>query len=128
MHLLSYISLYAKSSINFPRRTVLYIQDAIKTRNRVRSDRLFEGNKDAEKAIKILDKYDFSEILKNANLKNVDNVIDDICDSQMSNEEIIFAFDELTTEEAVTYFIERYKMYYMAIPIYYMSWNKTIKA
>ena len=128
MHLLSYISLYAKSSINFPRRTVLYIQDAIKTRNRVRSDRLFEGNKDAEKAIKILDKYDFSEILKNANLKNVYNVIDDICDSQMSNEEIIFAFDELTTEEAVTYFIERYKMYYMEIPIYYMSWNKTIKA
>ena len=128
MHLLSYISLYAKSSINFPRRTVLYIQDAIKTRNRVRSDRLFEGNKDAEKAIKILDKYDFSEILKNANLKNVDNVIDDICDSQMSNEEIIFAFDELTTEEAVTYFIERYKMYCNVIPRYYMSWDKTIKA
>ena len=128
MHLLSYISLYAKSSINFQRRTVLYIQDIIKTRNRVRSDRLFEGNKDAEKAIKILDKYDFSEILKNANLKNVDNVIDDICDSQMSNEEIIFAFDELTTEEAVTYFIERYKMYCNVIPRYYMSWDKTIKA
>ena len=64
MHLLSYISLYAKSSINFQRRTVLYIQDIIKTRNRVRSDRLFEGNEDAEKAIEVLDKYDFSEILK----------------------------------------------------------------
>lgn len=127
MHLLSYISLYAKSSINFPRRTVLYIKDAIKIRNSVRSDRLFEGNEDAEKAIKILDKYDFSEILKNANLKNVDDVIDNICDSQMSNEEIIFAFDELSIEEAVTYFIERYKMYYMEIPTYYMSWNKTIK-
>ena len=128
MHLLSYISLYAKSSINFPRRTVLYIQDAIKIRNSVRSDRLFEGNEDAEKAIKILDKYDFSEILKNANLKNVYDVIDDICFSQMSNEEIEFAFNELSFEEAATYFKERYNMHCHVITRYYMSWNKTIKA
>ena len=89
---------------------------------------MFEGNKDAEEAVKILDKYDFSEILKNANLENVYDVIDDICNSQMSNEEIIFALDELSTEEVVTYFTERYKMYCNVIPRYYMSWNKTIKA
>lgn len=89
---------------------------------------MFEGNKDAEEAVKILDKYDFSEILKNADWKNVDDVIDDICYSQMSNEEITFAFDELSTEEAVTYFTERYKMYCHVMTRYYMSWNKTIKA
>lgn len=128
MHLLSYISLYAKSSISFPRRIVLYIQDAIKTRNSVRSGILFEYNEDVAKAVKILDKYDFSEILKNANWKNVYDVIDDICDSQMSNEEIIFAFCELSFEEVATYFKERYNMHCHVSTIYYMSWNKTIKA
>lgn len=88
---------------------------------------MFEGNEDAEKAIEVLDKYDFSEILKNANWKNVYGVIDDICDSQMSNEEIMFAFDELSTEEVVTYFTKRYKMHCHVITRYYMSWNKTIK-
>lgn len=128
MHLLSYISLYAKSSINFPRRTVLYIQDAIKIRNSVRSDRLFEGNEDAEKAVKVLDKYDFSEILKNVHFKDVYDVTDDIGWSQMGNEEIRSAFDDLTSEEAAMYFKERYKMYCNIFPGYYMSWNKTIKA
>ena len=46
----------------------------------------------------------------------------------MSNEEIMFAFDELSTEEVATYFTERYKMYCNVIPRYYMSWDKTIKA
>ena len=88
---------------------------------------MFEGNKDAEKAIKILDKYDFSEILKNANWKNVYDVIDDICFSQMGNEEIAFAFNELSFEEAATYFKERYNMHCRVITRYYMNWNKTIK-
>ena len=90
---------------------------------------MFEGNKDAEEAVKILDKYDFSEILKNADWKNVDDVIDDICYSQMSNEEITFAFYELSFKEAATYFKERYNMHcdVSSRSRYYMSWNKAIK-
>lgn len=82
---------------------------------------MFEGNNDAEKAVKILDKYDFSEILKNIDWKNVDDVIDDICYSQMNNEEITFAFDELSFEEAETYFKERYNMYFYVSPRYYIT-------
>lgn len=89
---------------------------------------MFEGNEDAEKAIKILDKYDFSEILKNIHFKDVYDVIDDIGWSQMGNEETRSAFDELSFKEAATYFKERYNMYCDVMPRYYMSWNKTIKA
>ncbi len=89
---------------------------------------MFEENEDAKKAVKVLDKYDFSEILKNVHFKDVYDITDDIGWSQMGNEEIRSAFDDLTSEEAAMYFKERYKMYCNIFPSYYMSWNKTIKA
>lgn len=88
---------------------------------------MFNYDKDAQLAVDTLSKYDFSDILKSCIYKDVGDIIDDICYSEMSNEEIVNAFDNLSSQEVATYFNKKYNMKYIEVEKYMMWWSNKEK-
>lgn len=84
---------------------------------------MFDYDSNAAKAVETLDKYDFSDILKNCRCTDINDVIDEIYDSKICNDEIMYAIDDLSTYELATYFAKRYEMKYVEIAHYCLWWK-----
>lgn len=81
---------------------------------------MFDYDKNAKKAAQVLDRYDFSEALKECCVVAMSEIIGRL---EKYGKEVSAALNQLSADEVATYLNLRYGMHVQEIYEYYMSWN-----
>lgn len=81
---------------------------------------MFDYDKNAKKAAQVLDRYDFSEALKECCVVAMSEIIGRL---EKYGKEVSDALNQLSADEVATYLNLRYGMHVQEIYEYYMSWD-----
>lgn len=81
---------------------------------------MFDYDQKAKNSVDVLDKYDFSPLLKSCYGVDIDDIRDWL---EEYGEEVSKEIMELTTDELVEYLHLRYGVRVEEVPQYYIWWN-----